>query len=62
MCSDNAATHFKSTGAMEYFTSLIKKLGRDATKCHYVYSYGAPGHGKENSMALVERSKTRYIG
>eukprot|EP00984_Skeletonema_dohrnii_P024295 scaffold13403_cov120-Skeletonema_dohrnii-CCMP3373.AAC.2 len=44
--SDNAATHFKSTGAIEYFTSLIKKLGRDATKCHYVYSFGAPGHGK----------------
>ena len=44
--SDNAAQHFKSTGALEYFTSLIKKGGRNPTLCKYVYSFGAPGHGK----------------
>lgn len=44
--SDNASQHFKNTGAIEFFTSLIKKHGRDASKCKYVYSFGAPGHGK----------------
>ena len=43
--SDNASQHFKSTGAIEYFTSLIMKQG-GPTECMYVYSFGAPGHGK----------------
>jgi len=43
--SDNAAQHFKSTGALEFFTSLINK-DRDPKLCKYVYSFGAPGHGK----------------
>lgn len=30
---------------MEYFTSLIDERGGPA-KCKYVYSFGAPGHGK----------------
>lgn len=43
--SDNASQHFKSTGAIEYYTSLIN--ARDGPKeCMYVYSFGAPGHGK----------------
>lgn len=43
--SDNASQHFKSTGAMEYFTSLIADRG-GASECLFVYSFGAPGHGK----------------
>ena len=43
--SDNAGSHFKSTGSLEYFTSLIRDRG-GATECRYVYSFGAPGHGK----------------
>ena len=43
--SDNASQHFKSTSALEYFTSLIKERG-GPTECVYVYSFGAPGHGK----------------
>ena len=43
--SDNAGQHFKSTGSIQYFTSLIYNRG-DATQCSYVYSFGAPGHGK----------------
>lgn len=43
--SDNASQHFKSTGSIEFFTSLIKEMsGPD--QCMYVYSFGAPGHGK----------------
>jgi hypothetical protein len=43
--SDNATQHFKSTGALEYFTSLIIERGGPG-QCMYVYSFGAPGHGK----------------
>ena len=43
--SDNASQHFKSTGALQYFTSLINKWG-GPSECMYVYSFGAPGHGK----------------
>ena len=43
--SDNAGQHFSSSGAIEYFTSLINDCG-GATDCMYVYSFGAPGHGK----------------
>ena len=43
--SDNAASHFKNTGALEYFTSLAMKRG-GPSECMYVYSFGAPGHGK----------------
>ena len=42
--SDNA-THFKSTGAINYFTTLINDRG-GPTKTAFVYSFGAPGHGK----------------
>jgi hypothetical protein len=46
--SDNARQHFKSTGALEFFTTLMLSLSCAATgiKCSYVYSFGAPGHGK----------------
>ena len=43
--SDNASQHFKSTGSLEYFSSLIRDRG-GPTECAYVYSFGAPGHGK----------------
>lgn len=43
--SDNAATHFKSTGAMESFTSFTTSRG-GTLKCKYIWSFGAPGHGK----------------
>ncbi len=43
--SDNASQHFKSTGAMEYFTSLIVDWG-GASECSFVYSFRAQGHGK----------------
>ena len=43
--SDNAASHFKSTGSMEYYTSLICDRG-GASKCRFVYTFGAPGHRK----------------
>ena len=66
--SDNATQHFKSVGAIEFFTSLIRNRG-GATKCRYVYSFGAPGHGKgmfdglggalKNKIkCLIEGSKT----
>ena len=42
--SDNA-THFKCTGAIEYFTTLIDDRG-GPSKTAFVYSFGAPGHGK----------------
>ena len=43
--SDNASQHFKSTGSIEFFTSLIEQRG-GPSECMYVYSFGAPGHGK----------------
>ena len=42
--SDNAS-HFKSTGAIQYFTTLINDRG-GPTSTAFVYSFGAPGHGK----------------
>ena len=42
--SDNAS-HFKSTGAINYFTTLIGVRG-GPSKTAFVYSFGAPGHGK----------------
>ena len=44
--SYNASQHFKSSGAIEYFTSLINDCG-GATDCMYVYSFWAPCRGKE---------------
>ena len=44
--SYNASQHFKSSGAIEYFTSLINDFG-GATDCMYVYSFRAPCRGKE---------------
>ncbi|EJK73457.1 hypothetical protein THAOC_04918 [Thalassiosira oceanica] len=43
--SDNAGQHFKNTGAIHYFTTLILERG-GPTKTGYVYTFGAPGHGK----------------
>ena len=43
--SDNAASHFKSRKSMNYFSRLIKDRG-GPSQCAYVYSYGAPHHGK----------------
>ena len=41
--SDNAGQHFKSTGAMHFFSTLPPSDMPDAA---YVYSFGAPNHGK----------------
>ena len=43
--SDNAASHFKNTGAINYFTTLINERG-GPSETAFVYSFGAPGHGK----------------
>ena len=43
--SDNAGQHFKNTGHINYFTGLVKNRGGGA-KTAYVYSFGAPSHGK----------------
>ena len=50
--SDNAASHFKHAGALEYFTSLAMNCGGPA-ECMYVYSFGVPGHGKGPFNGLV---------
>ena len=42
--SDNATQHFKNTGAMWFYTSLVDDEGH--TKWIFVYCFGAPGHGK----------------
>ena len=42
--SDNAS-HFKSTGDINYFTTLINDRG-GPSKTVFVYSFVAPGHGK----------------
>ena len=41
--SDNASQHFKNTGAIHFFTCLHNRLAHLAA---YVYTFGAPGHGK----------------
>ena len=43
--SDNASQHFKSTGNLEFFSRLVEDQGEPG-KCAFVYSFGAPGHGK----------------
>ena len=43
--SDNAGSHFKNTGAINYYTTLINDRGGPA-ETSFVYSFGAPGHGK----------------
>ena len=43
--SDNASTHFKNTGAINYYTTLIDERG-GPNETAFVYSFGAPGHGK----------------
>ena len=43
--SNNTSTHFKNTGAINYYTTLIDKRG-GPIETAFVYSFGAPGHGK----------------
>ena len=43
--SDNAGSHFKSAGSMEYYTSLADERG-GASEIAYMYAFGAPKHGK----------------
>jgi hypothetical protein len=43
--SDNAGSHFKNTGAINYYTTLINDRGGPA-QTSFVYSFGAPGYGK----------------
>ena len=44
--SDNAASHFKSTRSMNYYTTLSEDRG-GVSSTAYEYSFGAPSHGKE---------------
>ena len=43
--SDNAGQHFKNTGAINYYTTLIDERG-GPSETAFVYSFGTPGHGK----------------
>ena len=43
--SDNAGSHFKNTGAISYYTTIISNRG-GPTLTAFVYSFGAPVHGK----------------
>jgi hypothetical protein len=56
--SDNAGQHFKNTGALEFFMHLMHLRG-GAGKCSYVYSFGAPGHGKGVYDGLGGSMKTK---
>lgn len=56
--SDNAAQHFKNTGAMQYYASLTKERG-GAGECAYVYCFGAPGHGKGPYDGIGGRWKSK---
>ena len=51
--SDNAAQHFKNTGALRWFTDLgvaqgiaAGALDRGSTSFSFTWTFGAPGHGK----------------
>ena len=71
--SDNAS-HFKSTGAIAYFTTLINERG-GPTETAFVYSFGAPGHGKgpydgiggrwknkiDQAMSTAERKSLEFL-
>jgi hypothetical protein len=56
--SDNAGQHFKNTGALEFFTHFMHHWG-ETGKCSYVYSFGAPGHGKGVYDGLGGSMKTK---
>ena len=43
--SNNAGQHFKNTGATNYYPTLIDERG-GPSETAFVYSFGAPGHGK----------------
>ena len=60
--SDNAGQHFNISGAIEYFTSLINDRGGE-TDCMYIYSLGAPGHGKGffDSLGGVLKNKINTL-
>ena len=55
--SDNAS-HFKSTGALHYFTTLINDRGGPSATA-YVYNFGAPGHGKGPYDGIGGRFKNK---
>ena len=71
--SDNASTHFKNTGAINYFTTLIDARG-GPRETAFVYSFGAPGHGKgpfdgiggrwknkiDQAMSTAQRKKLEF--
>merc|ERR1712086_986341 len=70
--SDNAS-HSKSTGVINYFTTLIG-VRSGPSKTAFVYSFGAPGHGKgpfdgiggrwknkiDQAMSTAERKKLEF--
>jgi hypothetical protein len=56
--SDNAGQYFKNTGALKLFMHLMHLWG-EASKCSYVSSFGAPGHGKGVYDGLGGSMKTK---
>ena len=71
--SDNAGQHFKNTGAINYYTTLTNDRGGPGETA-FVYSFGAPGHGKgpydgiggrwknkiDQCMSTAEREKLEF--
>ncbi len=57
--SDNAAQHFKNTGAIHYFSTLIIKERGGAACTAFVYNFGAPGHGKGPYDGIGGRWKSK---
>ena len=59
---DNAGQHFKNTGALHYFTTLIIKRGGSSENA-FVYSSGVPGHGKlfYDGIGGTFKNKIHYL-
>ena len=56
--SDNAGQHFKNTGAINYYTMLIDSRG-GPSETVFLYSFGAPGHGKGPYDGIGGRRKNK---
>ena len=56
--SDNASQHFKSTGSLHFFTTLINDRGGPANTA-YIYTFGLRVTAKALTMALVGDGKPR---
>ena len=54
--SDNASQHFKNTGVIHFFTCMHHQVPRFAV---FVYTFGAPGHGKGPWYGIGARWKNK---